>query len=200
VALIVNTLMFGVEILGGLHAGSVSLLADAVDFAGDAANYALSLTVLTLGLLWRARAALVKGITMGCYGLLVLGKSVWMTLYGVAPEPYTMGAIAVLALVANLSVALMLYTFRDGDANMRSVWLCSRNDAIINLAIVIAALGVLGSGARWPDLMVAVIISGLALTSAVTVVRQARKEIAMAMNFTVAISMPVPEDIERNKA
>jgi Co/Zn/Cd efflux system component len=105
-----------------------------------------------------------------------------------------------LALVANLSVALMLYTFRDGDANMRSVWLCSRNDAIINLAIVIAALGVLGSGARWPDLMVAVIISGLALTSAVTVVRQARKEIAMAMNFTVAISMPVPEDIERNKA
>ncbi|MGD8913845.1 MAG: cation transporter [Candidatus Thiodiazotropha sp.] len=200
VALIVNTLMFVVEILGGLHAGSVSLLADAVDFAGDAANYALSLTVLTMGLLWRARAALVKGITMGGYGLLVLGKSVWMALYGVAPEPFVMGTIAVLALVANLSVALMLYTFRNGDANMRSVWLCSRNDAIINLAIVIAALGVLGSGTRWPDLMVAVTISGLALTSAVTVVRQARKEITMAMNLPIVVSMPEPEKIEHDKA
>jgi Co/Zn/Cd efflux system component len=200
VALIVNSLMFGVEILGGLYAGSVSLLADAVDFAGDAANYALSLAVLSLGLLWRARAALVKGITMGCYGLLVLGKSVWVALYGIAPEPYTMGAIAVLALLANLSVALMLYTFRDGDANMRSVWLCSRNDAIVNLAIIIAALGVLGSGTRWPDLMVAVTISSLALTSAVTVVRQARKEVAMAMNFPIAISIPKPDDFERNEA
>jgi Co/Zn/Cd efflux system component len=111
-----------------------------------------------------------------------------------------MGAIAVLALLANLSVALMLYTFRDGDANMRSVWLCSRNDAIVNLAIIIAALGVLGSGTRWPDLMVAVTISSLALTSAVTVVRQARKEVAMAMNFPIAISIPKPDDFERNEA
>jgi Co/Zn/Cd efflux system component len=94
----------------------------------------------------------------------------------------------------------MLYTFRNGDANMRSVWLCSRNDAIINLAIVIAALGVLGSGTRWPDLMVAVTISGLALTSAVTVVRQARKEITMAMNLPIVVSMPEPEKIEHDKA
>jgi Co/Zn/Cd efflux system component len=143
--------MFAVEIACGLYAGSVSLLADAVDFAGDAANYALSLTVLSLGLMWRARVALVKGIIMGCYGLFVLGKSVWAALYGVAPEPYAMGAIAALALVANLSVALMLYTFRNGDdANMRSVWLCSRNDAIVNMTIIVAAFGVLGSGTRWP--------------------------------------------------
>ncbi|PUB81212.1 MAG: cation transporter [gamma proteobacterium symbiont of Ctena orbiculata] len=190
VALIVNTIMFAVEIAGGLHAGSVSLLADAVDFAGDAANYALSLTVLSLGLMWRARAALVKGLTMGGYGLFVLGKSAWAALYGVAPEPYTMGIIGLLALSANLSVALMLYTFRDGDANMRSVWLCSRNDAIVNLTIIIAALGVLGSGTRWPDLIVAVMISSLALTSAFTVVRQARREIAMAMTLPVAMSAP----------
>jgi Co/Zn/Cd efflux system component len=186
IALVINAVMFGVEIAGGLHAGSVSLLADAVDFAGDAANYALSLTVLSLGLLWRARAALVKGVTMGCYGLFVVAKSAWAALYGVAPEPYTMGAIAVLALSANLGVALMLYTFRDGDANMRSVWLCSRNDAIVNATIIIAALGVLGSGSRWPDLIVALMISGLALSSAITVIRQARKEIAQAV-----VSIPV---------
>jgi Co/Zn/Cd efflux system component len=195
-----NTLMFGVEIAGGLHAGSVSLLADAVDFAGDAANYALSLMVLSLGLLWRARAALIKGITMGCYGLFVVVKSTWAALYGVAPEPYAMGAIAVLALFANLGVALMLYTFRDGDANMRSVWLCSRNDAIINVTIIIAALGVLGSGSRFPDLIVATTIACLALTSAITVVRQARREIVISVSAPVErtqISRSEPIDLIR---
>lgn len=190
VALVVNTLMFGVEITGGLYAGSVSLLADAVDFAGDAANYALSLMVLSLGLLWRARAALAKGITMGCYGLFVMGKSAWAALYGTTPEPYTMGLIAVLALLANLGVALMLYTFRDGDANMRSVWLCSRNDAIVNVTILVAALGVLGSGTRWPDLIVAVTISTLALSSSVTVIRLARQEIATVAKPLVHLEIP----------
>jgi Co/Zn/Cd efflux system component len=180
IALVVNTLMFGVEIVGGLRAGSVSLLADAVDFAGDAANYALSLSVLSLGLLWRARAALVKGVTMAAYGLFVLGKTGWAAAYGLTPDPLTMGAIALLALLANIGVALMLYGFRDGDANMRSVWLCSRNDAIVNVAIVLAAAGVLGSGTRWPDLVVATIVTGLALTSARTIIHQARSEIAMA--------------------
>lgn len=178
IALVVNALMFLVEIVGGLKSGSVSLLADAVDFAGDAANYGLSLAVLSLGALWRARAALVKGLSMGGYGLFVLGKAGWVALSGQPPEPFTMGAIALVALVANVSVALMLYAFRDGDANMRSVWLCSRNDAIVNVAIALAALGVLGTGTAWPDLLVAVIIAALALSASVSVVRQARGEIA----------------------
>ena len=178
IALFVNLIMFVIEILGGLFANSVSLLADAVDFAGDAANYALSLSVISLGLLWRARAALFKGITMGSYGLLVIGKTVWAGLYGVPPEPYTMGTIGLIALIANLSVAIMLYRFRDGDANMRSVWLCSRNDSIVNLMIILAAFGVLGTASRWPDLIVAAVVSSLAISSAISVVTQARREIA----------------------
>ena len=177
VALVVNALMAGVEFAGGLQAGSVSLLADAVDFAGDAANYALSLAVLSLGLLWRARAALVKGLCMGAYGVFVLVRTGWALYAGEPPEALTMGAIALLALAANLGVAVMLYTFRSGDANMRSVWLCSRNDAIVNVAVFAAALGVFGTGSAWPDLLVAVLIAGLALWAAVIVVRQARGEI-----------------------
>lgn len=177
VALVINALMFAVEIVGGLRSGSVSLLADAVDFAGDAANYGLSLAVLSMGLLWRTRAALVKGLTMGAYGLFVIGKTAWAAMAGVPPEPYTMGAIGLLAFAANVTVAVMLYAFRDGDANMRSVWLCSRNDAIVNVAIVLAALGVLGSGTAWPDLAVASVIAVLALSAAASVVRQARGEI-----------------------
>jgi len=186
IALVVNTLMFLVEIVGGLKSGSVSLLADAVDFAGDAANYALSLTVLSMGLLWRARAAWVKGATMGVYGVFVLGKTAWAALSGVPPEPFTMGTIALLALSANLGVAVLLYRFRDGDANMRSVWLCSRNDAIVNVAIVFAALGVLGTGTVWPDLLVAGIIAVLALSASISVMRQARNEIA-----STSIEQPV---------
>jgi Co/Zn/Cd efflux system component len=179
VALAINALMFVVEITGGLASGSVSLLADAVDFAGDTANYGLSLAVLSMGLLWRARAALLKGMTMGVYGLFVIGKTAWAASSGIPPEPVTMGAIALLALLANTSVAVMLYAFRDGDANMRSVWLCSRNDAIVNVAVGLAALGVFGTGAAWPDLLVALIIATLALSAGWSVVRQARGEIAV---------------------
>ena len=178
IALWINALMFGVEIAGGIAANSVSLLADAIDFAGDAANYGLSLAVLSLGLVWRARAALVKGLSMGAYGLFVLGKTAWGAWAGSVPEPFTMGAIAFLALLANLAVAGMLYAFREGDANMRSVWLCSRNDAIGNVAVIIAAGGVFGLGSGWPDLVVAAIMATLALTAATSVIRQARRELA----------------------
>lgn len=179
VALVVNAVMFLVEIAGGLKSGSVSLLADAVDFAGDAANYGLSLAVLSMGLMWRARAALVKGLTMGAYGALVLGKTAWAAAAGVPPEPITMGGVAVLALAANVGVAAMLYAWREGDANMRSVWLCSRNDAIGNIAVALAAVGVLGTGTAWPDLLVAGVMAVLALSAAVSVVRQARGELAV---------------------
>jgi Co/Zn/Cd efflux system component len=178
VALIVNAAMFVVEVAGGLAAGSVSLLADAVDFFGDAANYGLSLLVLGMALTWRARAALVKGWSMAAFGIFVLAKAAWVAAAGSVPDASTMGVIGTLALVANVGVALLLFRWRDGDANMRSVWLCTRNDAIGNLAVLAAALGVFGTGSAWPDLAVAAVMGLLALTSATVVVRQARAELA----------------------
>ena len=130
------------------------------------------------GLVWRSRAALVKGLTMGAFGVFVLSKTAWQIHLGILPEPATMSAIALLALIANASVALMLYAFRNGDANMRSVWLCSRNDAIGNVAVMLAAGGVFAIGQAWPDLIVAGIMGTLALTAGVSVVRQARRELA----------------------
>ena len=178
IALVVNALMFAVEIGAGLAAGSVSLLADAIDFLGDAANYALTLAVLALGVTWRARAALVKAASMLLFGALVLGRAGWAVLHGAAPEPLTMGLVGLLALAANVGVAVLLYAFREGDANMRSVWLCTRNDAIGNVAVMLAALGVFGTGTRWPDLAVAAIMATLALSAGFSVVRQAREELA----------------------
>ena len=158
-ALIINAAMFVVEAVGGWRADSVSLLADAVDFFGDAANYGVSLLVLGMALQWRARAALLKGLSMGVFGVFVLGRAIWSASSGAMPEPVTMGTIGSLALVANVVVALMLYAWREGDANMRSVWLCSRNDAIGNLAVMVAAFGVFGTGSAWPDLVVASVMA-----------------------------------------
>lgn len=177
VALVVNAAMFAIEIIGGIQAGSLSLLADAVDFAGDALNYGVSLAVLAAAVAWRARAAVVKALSMMGFGLFVLGSAVWHMWHGEVPAAATMGAVATLALAANLGVAWMLYAFREGDANMRSVWLCSRNDAIGNIAVILAAGGVFGLGAAWPDLMVAVIMAGLGLSAARSVMTQARAEL-----------------------
>lgn len=177
IALAINAAMFAVELGASWTAGSVSLLADAADFLGDAANYGISLLVLSMALVWRSRSALAKGATMGLYGVLVLAQAAWNGFNGVVPGAYTMGVVGALALTANLSVAVMLYAFRDGDANMRSVWLCSRNDAISNIAVILAAGGVFGLGAAWPDLMVAVIMAGLGLSAARSVITQARAEL-----------------------
>lgn len=179
IAFAVNLGMFGVEIASGWNAGSASLLADAVDFLGDAANYGLSLAVLSLAMVWRSRAALIKGLSMGAYGLFVLGQAAWNLSSGVVPAAGVMGAVGLIALIANVLVALLLYSFRDGDANMRSVWLCSRNDAIGNLAVMLAAVGVFGLGQGWPDIVVAVGMAGLGLSAAVSVVRHARQELAI---------------------
>ena len=177
IALIVNAAMFLVEIGAGVQAGSLSLLADAVDFAGDALNYAVSLAVLASALAWRARAAMLKAVSMMGFGLYVLGAAVWSVWHGGVPQAMTMGAVALLALTANVAVAWMLYAFREGDANMRSVWLCSRNDAIGNVAVFMAALGVFGTGSAWPDLAVASLMAALALHGGWTVLRQARAEL-----------------------
>jgi len=178
IALLVNAAMFAVEVAAGLRSGSLSLLADAVDFAGDALNYGVSLAVLASALAWRARAAVVKAYCMMGFGVYVLGAAVWSVWRGGVPEALTMGVVGLVALLANVAVAALLYAFREGDANMRSVWLCSRNDAIGNAAVMLAALGVLGTGAAWPDLLVASLMAGLALQGGRAVLRQARAELA----------------------
>ncbi len=178
IALALNAGMFALEIGAGLASGSVSLLADAIDFFGDAANYGVSLAVLSFAVVWRTRTALLKAASMIVFGLAVGAHALWSAFAGATPEPVTMGAVGLLALAVNVGVALLLYRFRDGDANMRSVWLCTRNDAIGNLAVLGAAVGVFGTGTRWPDLAVAGVMAGLALTAGVSVWRHARRELA----------------------
>ena len=177
IALAVNAGMFALEIYAGAAADSRALMADALDFFGDAANYLISLAVAGMALAVRARAALLKGATLIVLGLFVLGGSVTAALAGTSPQPETMGAVGLLALLANAGVALLLYRFRTGDANMRSVWICSRNDAIGNLAVVAAAAGVFGTGAAWPDLIVAAILAALGVSGGVQIVRQAWGEL-----------------------
>jgi Co/Zn/Cd efflux system component len=180
VALAVNAVMFVAELAASWSSGSLSLLADSIDFFGDAANYALSLAVVGMALSVRAKAALFKAACMGGFGIFVLGSALWRLGSGAAPEALTMGAVGFIALLANVGVAALLYRFRTGDANMRSVWICSRNDAIGNLAVMAAALGVFGTGSAWPDLLVAALMATLALTGAATVFRQAQQELHAA--------------------
>jgi len=182
VALIINAVMFVVELYAGAAADSHALQADALDFFGDAANYAISLLVAGMALAWRARAAILKGVTLALLGIFVLGSAASAAVYGSVPEPQTMGLIGILALVANVAVALMLFQFRSGDANMRSVWICSRNDAFGNVAVVAAAAGVFGTGTAWPDLVVAAILATLGLTGGWQIIRQARGELKQVGN------------------
>ena len=177
IALGVNAGMFAVEMAAGAAADSRALQADALDFLGDAANYAISLLVAGMALAWRARAALAKGLTLIGLGGWVMITAVLAALGGAAPEPELMGIIGALALAANTGVAIMLYRFRTGDANMRSVWICSRNDAIGNIAVMAAALGVFGTGTAWPDLVVAAILALLGISGGIQIVRQARLEL-----------------------
>lgn len=179
-ALVVNATMFAVELYSGAAADSQALKADALDFFGDAANYAISLLVAGMALAWRARAALFKGVTLALLGVYVLASTLASALIGSSPEPHTMGIIGLLALAANVAVAVMLFQFRSGDTNMRSVWICSRNDAIGNVAVVAAAAGVFGTGTAWPDLVVAAILATLGLTGGWQIIRQARRELRQA--------------------
>jgi Co/Zn/Cd efflux system component len=177
VALIVNAGFFVTEIVAGAAAGSASLQADALDFFGDAANYAISLWVAGMALAWRTRAAVAKGGTLIVFALWVVGNTTWHALNGTLPQTQVMGAVGVAALIANGAVALMLYRYRDGDANRRSVWICSRNDAIGNLAVMLAAMGVFGTGTGWPDVIVAAIMGGLGLWGGWQIITQARVEL-----------------------
>jgi Co/Zn/Cd efflux system component len=179
--------MFAVELAASAVSGSAALAADALDFAGDAANSGLSLAAIAAGGRWVSRAAFAKGLAMGAFGTGVLLFCAWRIANGAAPESITMGIVGALALAANLLVAWMLYAYREGDANMRSVWLCTRNDALGNLAVLAAAAGVFGTGSYWPDVAVAAFMASLALHSAASILRQSRREIELAKAMPAAL-------------
>ena len=177
IVIAINAGMFLVEMGAGALAGSQALQADALDFLGDAATYGISLAVIGASIQARSRAALFKGMSLTLMGLWVLGTTAYHVLVLGVPRADVMGAIGFLALAANLASVLILVRYKDGDANVRSVWLCSRNDAIGNVAVMIAALGVWGTATRWPDLIVAAIMAGLFLYSSAQILRQALAEL-----------------------
>lgn len=172
----INGAMFGVEMIAGHLAGSKALQADALDFLGDTLTYGLSLAVIGASLRVRANAALFKGATLAALGLWVFAGALYNAFVLGQPQAGVMGAVGVAALLANATSVLLLLRYKDGDANVRSVWLCSRNDLIGNLAVIAAAFGVWGSASAWPDLIVAALMAGLFLTSAVKILRQAWDE------------------------
>lgn len=175
--LLINAAMFAVEIASGIYSGSQSLLADALDFLGDAANYGISLYVLNKAVSVRARASLLKGGTMGLFGLWVIGSTLYKAFVTGLPQAEVMGAVGFAALIANLVCAALLFKDRKGDSNRESVWICSRNDAVGNIAVMLAAAGVFATGTKWPDLLVAAIMATLALGGAWQIIRSARSEL-----------------------
>jgi len=177
IVLVINGTMFVVEVISGLAAGSVSLQADALDFLADSMNYGMSLLVVGRALHQRARVALVKGVTMGLLGFWILAATSWSAVHRTLPEAVAMGGVGLAALLANGIVFGLLWAYRSGDSDMQSVWLCARNDVLENCAVLLAALGVFGTGTGWPDLIVATVMAGLALQAAWLVVRRAHKEL-----------------------
>ena len=172
----INAAMFLVEMIAGSLSGSQALKADALDFFADSLTYGASLAVIGMALRTRSLVALAKGASLFLMGAWVIGTTVWRVFFTVVPEAPVMGAVGVLALIANVASVVILMRYKDGDANIRSVWLCSRNDAIGNVAVMVAALGVWGTATGWPDVIVAAIMGGLFFTSSVGILRQAWAE------------------------
>ncbi|WP_426416514.1 cation transporter [Aestuariirhabdus sp. LZHN29] len=182
-ALASNGMMFIVELGASFYSGSISLQADALDFFGDSINYGLSLLVLGMSLQVRAKAALFKGATMALFGCWVIGSAIYRIGSEKVPDPEIMGVIGLMALAVNVLVAVMLFRYRSGDSNMRSIWLCSRNDALANIAVMGAAVGVFTTASGWPDLVVAAVIAGLNVSAAIQVVRQAQLELKQSQGI-----------------
>lgn len=176
IVILLNAAMFAVEMAMGHVARSQALQADALDFFGDALTYGISLAVIGASLKVRATAALAKGASLFLMGFWVLGSTFYRVVFMDVPQAAIMGSVGLLALTVNVASVLLLVRYKDGDANVRSVWLCSRNDAIGNVAVMIAALGVWGTTSAWPDIVVAAIMAGLFLTSAVQIVARAVRE------------------------
>lgn len=179
-ALITNGAMFLVELVAGALGQSLALTADAMDFFSDAANYAITLIVLGMSLSVRAKAALFKGVCMGLVGLYVFYTSVHHIVEGTVPRAEVMGIIGFLALITNVVVALLLFRHRSGDANRQSIWICSRNDAIANIAVLMAGLGVWQTTTGWPDIIVGLGIAGLGLWGAGQIISKSWAEMGSA--------------------
>ena len=176
VVLIINAAMFAIEIFAGLHAGSIALQADALDFLGDAATYAITLALLTAPIRWRAAAAFAKAASLGVFGIWILLSALGNGLNPITPAAQIMGGVGLAALTANVVSAVLLFRFRGSHANLRSVWLCSRNDALGNIAVIAAAGGVFATTTAWPDIAVGSVMAVLALSAAIQIARQARRE------------------------
>lgn len=180
IVLILNLSMFFVEIVMGIKSGSTSLLSDSLDFLGDSANYLISLIVLPMALSYRAKASMVKGLTMGVFGLFILITTVYRVFYGEIPSYSEMSIVGFLALLVNVSALLILLKFRDGDSNVRSVWVCSRNDAIGNVAVILAGIAVYFFQSKYPDLIVAFILAFLALQASQEIIKRAWVELKVS--------------------
>ncbi|MDA9573366.1 cation transporter [Rickettsiales bacterium] len=177
IVLFINLGMFILEIFSGLISGSQSLLADSLDFFSDAANYGISLYVLSKSITLRAKASLIKGYSMGILGIFVALSTIYKVFFAVTPKAEIIGAVGFIALAANLFSAFLLYKYRKGDSNRTSVWICSRNDAIANIAVIFAGIGVWITSTKWPDLMVAFIIASISLSGAFHIIKKAKKEL-----------------------
>lgn len=182
----INAIMFAVEMTAGQLAGSQALKADALDFLGDTMTYGLSLYVIGMSLHARSSAALIKGVSLAAMGLWVFGSTIYHVFILGVPQAQVMGLVGFMALAANVASVLLLLRFRDGDANVRSVWLCSRNDAIGNIAVMLAAGGVWSTTSGWPDLLVAGIMAGLFLWSSAQIITQALAERNEIRHATIA--------------
>ncbi|WP_419852513.1 cation diffusion facilitator family transporter [Actinobacillus pleuropneumoniae] len=180
IVLILNLSMFFVEIVMGVKSGSTSLLSDSLDFLGDSANYLISLIVLPMALSYRAKASMIKGLTMGGFGLFILMTTIYRVFYGEMPSSSEMSIVGFLALLVNVSAVLILLKFRDGDSNVRSVWVCSRNDAIGNVAVILAGMAVYLFQSKYPDLIVAFVLAFLALQASQEIIKRAWAELKVS--------------------
>ncbi len=184
IALILNLLMFFLEVFFGVLSQSLALRADAIDFLGDALNYFVTLFLINKSLKAKSTVSIVKALFMLSFAFWVLGEAVYRFYKGELPDAFTMSWVGGLALFVNAFVAFLLFKYKDGDSNMKSVWLCSRNDAIGNLAIVIAAAGVYWWGTKWPDLIVALVMAYLALTASLQILKLAFLERKIPVEVT----------------
>lgn len=176
IVLAINAIMFLIELFGGIMARSSAVLADSLDMFGDATVYAFSLYVLNKSQLWRARAGLLKGVIMAVFGFGILAQLIYRIVSGSVPVAETMGLIGTMALAANLWCLYLLYTHRQDDINMRSTWICSRNDIIANCGVLIATYLVVKTGSAWPDWIAGATIALLFLSSAFGVIQESLKE------------------------
>jgi Co/Zn/Cd efflux system component len=180
IVLWINITMFLLEAVAGMLSYSTALVADSVDMLGDAIVYGFSIYVIGRGTIWQARAAILKGLIMAAFGVGVLVQVIVMVLNGLVPSAEVMGLVGVLALTANVFCLMLLWRHRAEDINMRSAWVCSRNDVIGNVGVLVGAVGVTLSGSAWPDIVIGLLLAAVFSRSAILVIREARLDLAQS--------------------